>query len=76
MSGLRITKLRRHPGEGYWMANVSAGGMTLPVHRKFGSWQIELAKAGVPIRCDVKPEVAAALQAVVKRAEKRERVVA
>lgn len=76
MSGLRITKLQRHPDEGCWMANVSAGGITLPVHRKYGSWQIELAKRGVPIRRDVKPEVAAALQEHVKRAEKREKATA
>lgn len=75
MSGLRITKLERHP-EGYWTARVSAGGTTLPVDRKYGSWQIDLSKRGAPVRCEVRPQVAAALQEQVKRAEKRERVPA
>lgn len=75
MSGLRITKLRRHP-EGYWIANVSACGSTLPVHDKYGSWQIELARKGAPVRCDVLPHVAAELQRQKKRAEKREQVSA
>lgn len=75
MSGLRITKLQPHP-EGYWTANVSAGGSTLPVHNKYGSWQIELAKRGAPVRRDVLPPVAAALQQHLKRAERREQVPA
>jgi hypothetical protein len=67
---IRVTKLQRHP-DGYWTARVSAGGTTLPVHRKYGSWMIELAKQGV--RCEVKPGVAALLQQHVRRAERRER---
>ena len=63
-----ITNLRQT--DGYWQARVTAGGAGFDVDRKHGSWQLVIGKH----RHDVKPDVAAALQAKVvplERAAKR-----
>lgn len=69
---LTITKLRRD--HGYWQARVTAGGRTINVDRRYGSWQAEPDNDyadGSGRRTDVLPYVAAALQAKVRPIEKR-----
>lgn len=68
-----ITCVHRDP-DGYWRARVSAGGVTLNVHRRYGSWLAEVRpRPGVrhvELR-EVLPHVAAALQARVRPLERR-----
>lgn len=72
---LRVTKLERAPG-GFWRARVTVGGVTVAVDRSCGSW---LAPEGrcpareAPRAREVLPAVAWALQARVRRQERRER---
>lgn len=74
-----ITKLERHPEHGYWRARVTCEGVTLEVHRRFGSWLAEVRtapRARTFNQREVLPHVAAELQRKVKRLERREGVVA
>jgi hypothetical protein len=75
-----ITKLGRDPEEGFWTARVTpAGGTTLEVDRRYGSWQANVRDApGVQSfhREDVLPHVAAALQERVRPVERAERAAA
>lgn len=74
MSGFIITKLERQ--DGYWTARVSAGGVTVAVDRRYGSWQALVRDApGLHSfhRAEVLPAVAAALQERVRPVERAER---
>lgn len=64
-----ITCVRREPLEGFWTAHVTAGGETVHVDRRYGSWH---AVRGTR-RAEVLPHVAAALQQRVRRLERNER---
>jgi hypothetical protein len=62
----RITKVQRHPEEGYWTARVGS----VSFDRKYGSWQVTVKDE----RREAMPQVAAALQDVVRRLERGERL--
>lgn len=74
MRDFTITKLERHPLEGYWQARVTADGNTIEVHRKHGSWIGErriAPRSQTMQRFHVLPAVAAVLQEKVRRRERR-----
>lgn len=69
MTGIRITRVRRHPEDGYWIARVTPeGGSTVDVHCKYGSWFVEQGGN----QREVIPRVAAAIQERVRRLERAE----
>lgn len=75
MAEFQIRDLERvHPksGRAYWTARVVVGKTWIAVNTIHGSWQADLSHIGTPIRCDVQPHVAAALQAKVRPLERRE----
>lgn len=79
MTEFIITKLERHPEAGYWTARVSAGGETIEVDKRYGSWHaIVRDEPGVRRfhRQFVLSPVAAALQERVRRLERKEREAA
>lgn len=66
-----ITKVERHPEEGYWTARVGS----VAHDRKYGSWQVSVRRTdGTEDRREALPVVAAKLQEVVKRLERGERL--
>lgn len=76
--GLTITKLERN-GDGIWTARVSLNGQTINVDRRYGSWQAlvpDERRGNKPVRREIRPEVAAALQDKVRPIEKKERELA
>lgn len=68
--GLTITDLERS-ADGYWTANVSVTGDTIPVTRQFGAWGTVPDGGGCWKL--VKFEIAEALQAEIASIEKAER---
>lgn len=71
-----ITKMQREP-EGYLTARVTPepGAKTVPVHRKFGSWMVDVPGSPGHMREVTRP-VAAALQDKARLFEKHEAAVA
>lgn len=68
MPSLTITQLTRHEPEGqrpYYTARVHAEGQHLDTANRFGSWHTADG------RRELRPEVAAALQAKLPRGERR-----
>jgi hypothetical protein len=71
-----VTKLERHEGRRpYWTARVHAGGEHVEADNRYGSWQASKPGSGNgdTIRHELRPEVAAALQARLPRNERGRR---
>lgn len=64
-----ITCVRRDPCHGHWTAHVTINGHVSHVDRRYGSWHLTRGTT----RADLRPEIAAALQARVRPLEKAER---
>lgn len=69
MTGIIVTKLRRED-HGELEANLSIGGTTVPVTRKFGSWGTIPDERGSWIA--LPPRLGFALQERARRFERRE----
>jgi hypothetical protein len=70
MTAIRVTQLQRHDSERpYFTAHVHANGESAVVDNRYGSWQaIEPGSGyGDTIRKELRPEVAAQLQARLPR---------
>lgn len=68
-----LERVRPSSGLAYWKARVVVGKTWIAVNTIHGSWQADLSHLGAPIRCDVQPHVAAALQEKVRPLERREK---
>jgi hypothetical protein len=68
---LTITKLERDD-KGFWKCNITADGVTVQAHCKFGSWLID-GEDG--LMKEVMPDIAAKIQEKVRPIEKKERIV-
>lgn len=73
-----ITGLEFHE-DGYWTGRVTCDGVTVVVDNRHGSWMASVRiqpRARSFVQREVLPHIAAELQAKVRRAEKRQAVVA
>ena len=74
IEGLRITKLERDPAHGFWRARATAGGRTVEVDCRYGSWQVVERHRGSEVgRRFATPALAEALSARVRPLERRDR---
>lgn len=67
-----ITKVEEHP-DGYWIANITINGVTYGANRRWGSWEIlvrQRPRSHEWVRKHLMPEIAAAVQAKVRSAER------
>jgi hypothetical protein len=66
MRDFRITKLEVSP-EGFWRARITVDGVSYPVNRRFGAWEVLCGE----VRRELLPQYAAALQTRVRPLERR-----
>ena len=75
VEAIRVTKVERD-GAGHWRANASVNGSTRTFHNRYGTWQTDRRRSDewppVVIRREALPAIARALQAKVRRLERRQ----